>query len=163
MPTRRCGAPRAIALGRSVSRLDAFPKRRRTGAAPAHSSGSPTLRRLSKAGSSTGLCSLSHLTESLGDNSTLQLWQVAEVFFETVGPNTGAGFDVGKLRVDSYAALIALHRTFEHVADALFSDGCRSRACPALDAQASGQGRLDESSCRAIVREERHEDSAHER
>src|SRR5271155_1367752 len=52
------------------------------------------------------------------DNSTLQLWQVAEVFFKTVGPNTGVGSDVGKLRVDSYAALIALHRTFEHVADA---------------------------------------------
>src|SRR5271155_1101129 len=34
--------------------------------APSHSSGNPTLRRLSNAGSSTGLCSASHLTESLG-------------------------------------------------------------------------------------------------
>ena len=50
----------------------------------------------------------------------LQLEEIGYVLLEAVGPKMRAGFRVDKLRVDAHAVLIALHRAFEHVADAEF-------------------------------------------
>ena len=55
--------------------------------------------------------------------SILQLEKVGDVLLEAVGPEMSAGVGVNKLRVDAHAVLVALHRAFEHVADAeLFAD-----------------------------------------
>ena len=48
----------------------------------------------------------------------LQLEQVGHVFLEAVGPEMRAGFGVDELRVDAHPVLVALHRAFEHIADA---------------------------------------------
>ena len=50
----------------------------------------------------------------------LQLEQVGHVLLETVGPQMRAGFGVDELGVDAHPVLVALHRAFEHVADAEF-------------------------------------------
>ena len=47
-----------------------------------------------------------------------QLEQVGHVLLEPVSPQMCAGFGVDKLRVDAHPILIALHRAFEHVANA---------------------------------------------
>ncbi len=47
-----------------------------------------------------------------------QLEEVGHVLLEPVGPKMRAGFGVDKLRVHAHPALLALHRAFEHVANA---------------------------------------------
>ena len=48
----------------------------------------------------------------------MQLEQVGRVFLEAVGPDMRAGLSVDELRVHAHPVLVALHRTFEHVANA---------------------------------------------
>ncbi len=48
----------------------------------------------------------------------MQLEQVGDVLLEAVGPEMRARFRVDELRVDAHAVLVALHRAFEHVANA---------------------------------------------
>jgi hypothetical protein len=44
--------------------------------------------------------------------------QVGHILVEPVGPQMRSGFGVDELRVDAHPVLIALHRAFQHVADA---------------------------------------------
>ena len=48
----------------------------------------------------------------------LQLEEVGYVLLEAVGPKMRARFGINELRIDAHPVLIALHRAFEHVADA---------------------------------------------
>ena len=48
----------------------------------------------------------------------LQLEEIGHVLLEPVGPQMRARFGVDELRVDAHPVLIALHRAFEHIANA---------------------------------------------
>ena len=50
----------------------------------------------------------------------MQLEQVGYVLLEAVGPQMRARLRVDQLGVDPHAVLVALHRAFEHVANAEF-------------------------------------------